>query len=256
VRLTRDSSKSAVSFVHEEISNGIFDEINNVIDANRILARGQRKFLLGQSIYYQIYAERHHVRQPHKIISLLLYAGIADFYAPALFWAISLPNKFIVQILTDLYLYPTNRHVHYLMRVGLLLGSEFAQWLFGKWHDKWKGYTQPPAFYWIFEKMISDMKETDDRILASRLSLTGRVGFEGEASTPVKDILHRPDQAAIMVSKACMKVFEGDNEYRSLARSLDFIAYGPEVQKRSPSIVKAIIKIIGDRKPGDMEGQK
>jgi hypothetical protein len=38
VRLTRDKSIATGSFVHEEISDAIFDEINNVVDANRILS--------------------------------------------------------------------------------------------------------------------------------------------------------------------------------------------------------------------------
>jgi hypothetical protein len=41
VLLTRARDESTVgTFVHEEGSEGIFDEINNVIDANRVLARG------------------------------------------------------------------------------------------------------------------------------------------------------------------------------------------------------------------------
>jgi hypothetical protein len=99
VRLTRDPALASGSFVHEEVSDGIFDEINNVIDANRILARGQKDFFLGQPVYYRIYAERHHVRQPEESFSLLLHNGIADFYAPALFWALGLPDRFIVQTL-------------------------------------------------------------------------------------------------------------------------------------------------------------
>jgi hypothetical protein len=39
VLLTRDKNNTAGTFVHEEVSEGIFDEINNVIDANNILAK-------------------------------------------------------------------------------------------------------------------------------------------------------------------------------------------------------------------------
>lgn len=63
VRLTRDSAVASGTFMHEEVSKALFDEINNVIDANRILARGQPGFFLGQPVYYRIYAERYHVRQ-------------------------------------------------------------------------------------------------------------------------------------------------------------------------------------------------
>jgi hypothetical protein len=167
VRLTRNAKLATGSFFHEEVSDAIFDEINNVVDANRILAKGQKDFLLGQPIYYRIYAERQHVQQSEETIALLLNSGITDFYAPALFWAIALPDKFTVKMLTKLYLYPTNRHVHYLIRIGLLLGPDFCQWLYGKWHDKWKRYTQPPNFYWALKKIVSKKMPSDPRLLAA-----------------------------------------------------------------------------------------
>src|SRR6266852_4578105 len=55
VLLTRSSAKAGGVFYHEEISEGIFDEINNVVDANKALARGHKRFFLGQAIYYRIY---------------------------------------------------------------------------------------------------------------------------------------------------------------------------------------------------------
>lgn len=252
VRLTRDPTLATGSFVHEEVSDAIFDEINNVIDANRVLAKGQKTFFLGQPVYYRIYAERHHVHQPEKILAQLLHNGSADFYAPALFWALALPDRFIVQLLAQLYLYPTNRHVHYLIRIGVLLGPDFCEWLFGKWRNKWKNHPQPPSFYWTFKQMIMDMKETDARFLAARTSSTSRIQFEGESSIAVKDFLDKPDQAASIVSKACMRVFQGDNEYKSVARNLDFLAYGRDLQLRAPQIVKALLKTIGERTAGDV----
>jgi hypothetical protein len=77
--------------VHEEVSSALFDEINNVIDANKILARGQPGFFLGQPVYYRIYAERHHVQQSEDTLRHMLRNGGADFYAPALYWAVTLP---------------------------------------------------------------------------------------------------------------------------------------------------------------------
>ena len=89
IRLTRDPALASGSFVYEEVSDGIFDEINNVIDANQVLAQGRKDFFLGQPVYYRIYAERHHVRQSEEALSLLLCNGVVDFYAPALFWAVA-----------------------------------------------------------------------------------------------------------------------------------------------------------------------
>jgi Putative DNA-binding domain len=58
VRITRNPAEAAGMIVTEELSDGLFDEINNVLDANMLLARNRPDFVFGQEIYYRIYAER------------------------------------------------------------------------------------------------------------------------------------------------------------------------------------------------------
>lgn len=252
VRLTRDPSLASGTFIHEEMSDGIFDEVNNVIDANRILAKGQKDFFLGQSVYYRIYAERYHVRQSEDTLALLLRNGIMNFYAPALYWALQLPEKHIALTLSDLYLYPTNRYVHSLIRIAPLFGAEFCQWLFGQWTTKWKGHPQPPSFYFTFIDMIKKMKATAPVLLAARLPLTAHIAIEDNVQIPIRGIIDHPEQAVVLVSKACMKVFQGAKDYKAVARNIDYLAYGHETQRRAPAIVKAFMKIVGNRKPGDL----
>jgi hypothetical protein len=163
-----------------------------------------------------------------------------------------LPDKFIAQILAELYLYPTNRHGHNLVRIGLLLGDDFCNLLFSKWYARWKDYPQPPSFYWTLKQMMKEMKKTNALLLAGRFSLTRSIEIEGEKPVIIKDILERPDQVANLVSKACMKVFQGDKDYTSTARNLDYLAYGQEIQKRASAITKAVIRIVGNRKAGDI----
>ena len=252
VRLTRDSALASGSFVHEEVSDGIFDEINNVVDANRILAKGQKNFFLGQRVYYRIYAERQHVRQSEETLALLLRKGIVDFYAPAFYWMITLPEKSFAEILAELYLYPTNRHGHNLMRIAVLLGQDFCKWLFAKWQLRWKNHAQPPSFYWTLKEMIADLEKSDPRLVAGRFSATTKIAINGEEPITVREILDKPELAITLVSKACMKVFHGDKDFTSMARNLDYLAHGPEVQRRTSAITKAVIKIVGDRQAGDI----
>lgn len=252
VRLTRDANLATGSFVHEEVSDAIFDEINNVVDANRILAKGQKDFLLGQPVYYRIYAERHHIQQSEETIALLLNSGITAFYAPALFWGLALPDKFTVEIMTRLYLYPTNRHVHYLIRFGLLLGPDFCQWLLGKWNEKWKRYTQPPSFYFTFKNIVNEKMTSDLRLLAAKASSVTRYSLKGETTPTAQDLLDNPEKASLMLSKACMLVFQGDSNSRATARSLDYLANGAVIRARAPQIAKGIIEAVGDRQAGDV----
>lgn len=71
VFLTRDASKASTRLIHEAVSEGIFDEINNVVEANRALAKEQQVFFLGPAVYHRIYAEREYVRQADEEIALL-----------------------------------------------------------------------------------------------------------------------------------------------------------------------------------------
>jgi len=252
VKLTRDKSLTSGAFVHEEISDGIFDEINNVIDANRVLTKERQQFLLGQPVYYRIYAERQHVKQSKEIVAHLLHTGIADFYAPALYWALNLPDKHIVDNLVKLYFYPTNRHVHYLIRIALLLGDNFCQWLFERWNVKWANYSQPPNFYWKFKEMLRETKDTSPLLMAARTTSKGHFSLPDESPATVMELLARPEIAASMLSKACMWVFKGKNDCKGLARNLDYLAYGPELVKRAPQIASQVIKVVGDRGAGNL----
>ena len=67
------------------ILNGIFDEINNIVDANKILAKNGNKFVLGQQIYYRIYSEKQYVSFNIEIYELLAKTALLDFNAPFMY---------------------------------------------------------------------------------------------------------------------------------------------------------------------------
>lgn len=252
VRLTRDPTKSSGSLVHEEVSDGIFDEINNVIDANRILAKGQQHFFLGQPIYYRIYAERHHVVQADETISLLLKCALSDYYAPFIYWTLSLSDTLVADTLTSLYLNPKNPNIHILMRIAILLGTDFTRWLYEKWHSKWNRHPQPPSFYWTFREMMTKAENNDPCAVAARTPITGQISIASDVPVSVKKLLDQPELAAKLLSNACIRVFEGDNVSRTVSRNLDYFAYGREIQRRASKIAKTIIETVGDQKAGDL----
>jgi hypothetical protein len=249
--LTRDRSKATGSLVHEEISEGIFDEINNVIDANRVLAKGQQKFFLGSSTYYRIYAERHHVEKEQKNIALLFRSAVVDLYAPAAFWILQLPPKLAAQAFVDLYLQPKSPYIHFLMRMAILLGNDFCEWLHAKWDLKWKRYSQPPTFYFTFKQMVAKLAAADPRLISARATANTRFQVEGEPVLTAMELLQDPQRASSALSKACFQVFKGEASLRTTARELDYFAYGLEVRDRGPAISKAITGAIGSREPGD-----
>jgi hypothetical protein len=62
VRLTRAPGQASGVLLHEELSEGLFEEINNVLDADKQLAGTADKFVFSEEVYYRVYAERHHVQ--------------------------------------------------------------------------------------------------------------------------------------------------------------------------------------------------
>lgn len=251
VVLTRDESKAGATFVHEEVSEAIFDEINNVVDANRILSKGQKKFFLGQQVYFRVYAERRHVKQDRAEIAKLFHAGASEFYAPNLFWATEMSDELVAETFEAIYCAPKSPQIHWFMRTALLLGNEFCRWLYERWHKKWHRYSQPPSFYFSFQEAVGAMSGSDLRLQAARLSPAATVVVPGEPEVSVSRLLDDPEKAEKVLSSACIAVFRGNTKVRSVARELDFLAHGLDLMLRHKTVAEAVKGAIGDKAPGD-----
>jgi hypothetical protein len=251
---TRDSSKATGTIYYEEIVDGIFEEINNVIDANKALARGQKRFFLGPAIYYRIYAERQHVLQQKDTHELLLRTAVLDFYAPALFWMTTMPEDLIAETFAELYRSPISPQIHALVRVAAVLGDDFSKWLLDKMGKKWANHPQPPTFYWTFKSMVQDLHSKDYRLRSSRFSTKSRIEVPGIENVDVTDLIDNPPQAAALLSRVCMMIFEGklDTAARSQARNLDYLAYGSIVRQRAEAISEAIVRRVADQQVGEL----
>ena len=255
ITLTRDKGKATGTLMHEQVSPYIFDEINNVVDANTALAKGQRRFFLGQPVYYRVYAEREHVELNAEQFALLSHGAVSDFYAPSLFWAISSNPSLIADCIADLYLAPKSPQVHWMIRVAMLLGKQFCDWLSDRWNRKWGHFSQPPTFYFTFLDMCKKSLHTDrDRVLAAARSAGSvRLSVPGYDEVSCADLLGDPKRAENLLSASCMSVFEGNPDLRSTARTLDYIAYGTRVVRAADAITEAAIQSIGDAPPGDLK---
>ena len=247
----RDSERSDAIFVREELADGIFDEINNVIDANRALAKGQKRFLFDANIYYRIYAERKHVKQDSAQGSLLFQAAVTEMYAPSLFWLPHISVADAAVPYSELFLDPRSPQIHALLRIAVLLGDDFCTWLLGKWKKKWTKHPQPPQFFFTFQRMCEQMKTTEYRVVAAKLPVKKPIQCVGEPPILVSDLLKNEENASALLSRACMRVFEGRPEERTIARDFDYLAYGRSVRESSQSLAAAIIATIADREPGD-----
>jgi hypothetical protein len=255
VTLTRDPSKGGGTYLREEVSEGIFDEINNVVDANRILARGQARFFLGFPVYYRVYAERRLIRQSSDQMYPLYHAAASEFYAPNLFWALEMDAEMVARDMVALYLSPKSPQIHWMMRMAVLLGKDFSNWLYEKWDRKWRAYSQPPGFYFTFGRIVGDVGGSDLRLLAARSAPTARISVPGQPDATCSELLERPNTAEALLSSACSAVFEGNPQLRDTARTLDYFAHGLGIIGRAKEFAEAVIESIGSQPPGDYKGQ-
>lgn len=176
-----------------------------------------------------------------------------QFYSPGLFWLLNLPPRVCGEILANLYRNPKNPHVHTLLRIGILLGKDFSNWLFDKWQRKWHNNPQPPTFFWTFKRMINRMDVNNKIPIALRLSPTAPLSIRSvEPSITVNDLLKTPTNAANLLSQTCILVFEGKKDQRSVARQLDYIAYGDEIEKRAVEIAQAVLDLVGSEEAGEL----
>lgn len=251
VRLTHKKSEASGILVHEELSDGLFDEINNVIEANHLLAKGQKKFFLGESLYYRVYAERQHVVGDADLFGVLAHAALHEFYAPGLFWLHQLSPGKCAELIASLCADPKSPKVYYLLRLAILLGPNFSQWLLSKWKHRWRNDPQPPDYFWTLTKMLN-RKDTKEPLLVALRSKRETQFPIPDADTPISygELLDAPPKAAKLLSEACMHEFRQDHRFRTAARKLDFLAYGVEFVSRASSLAPIVIEAAG----GDGKG--
>ena len=155
VRVTRDATTSQGVLLHEELSDGLFDEINNVVDANFLLAKGESRFVFGREVYYRIYAERHHVRADSSHLRALAHIGLEDAYGPYFYWVLRCSDADVV----DLFVHSTTHcrypNIYGTYRLACVLGEAAVQWISERLDRRWRKHPQPPEYYWTFRQLWS-----------------------------------------------------------------------------------------------------
>jgi len=221
INLTRNRDEANGTFYYEELAEGIFDEINNIVDANRILSRGNDQFMLGAALYYRIYSERQHVNYNIETFEILARTGAMNFYGPFLYWLIKLPPANIVNILMEIYNQSKSPNIHNMTKILLILGNEALTIFSSLFAERYKDIVQKPDFYYTFLEQIRS--KTSNPILKALKASSSKIIFENynyghllkESAIPLK-----------LLSQECLNVFKGQTTQRTLIRELDFIAYG------------------------------
>ena len=231
--------------VTEELSDGLFDEINHVLDANTLLARNRPDFVFGQEIYYRIYAERQHIQPAAEIFQLLSRSAAVKFYAPVFYWLLELSAEQIASVVKEILSHDKSNSNRIVCRLAILLGPQVAAWLKTFLERHWKGNVQPPEHFFYFKKLVSKVDSIDCRLAALQLSPNTELAFADSQNVRVRELLESPQQASACLSKACMSVFNGDMTQRGICRQFDVLAYGTEFVQLEAQVLAALRKEIG-----------
>jgi hypothetical protein len=238
ITLTRDREEAEGTLYYEELHEGIFDEINNVVETNRILTKENHQFSLGPALYYRIYSERQHVNFNIETFSLLARAGMLEFYSPFLYWLTKLPVNIIADIMFDLYHKLKSPCIYNILKLSIIMGTEVTE-IFKNLIDKeFKSKVQKPEFVYTFKEML---KSRNSNPILKALRVSGNKIF-GE-SYQYSQLLNEPNLPLNLLSKECINVFKGDISKRSITRELDYLAYSKFFIDNEPIISEIKKKI-------------
>lgn len=221
VIVSRKKEETQGTFLYEELQEGIFDEINNIVNANRLLAKDNSQFMLGDKIYYRIYSERQHVNYNIETFELLAKTAMLDIYAPFLYWITKLPAKNFVDLLLQTYEYGKIPKIHNVVKIVHLIGPKAVQIFTKLLDEKFKHEVQKPDFVYTFGSMIKSkqsepilkcLKATQNQILFGQLSYDA--------------CLKDNKLSKNTLSVECLNFFNNKSKQKSVLMNLDYLSYG------------------------------
>ena len=239
ILITRDKSKSSGVIMHEELSEELFSEINNVISVNKLLASTSEQFRFGEEVYFRIYAERGNVDNDKNVNLLMVRTTLNKFYAPGLYWFLRLDDKTCATLILEFVESMKFPFFRTFIRLILLLGENISNWFGNILNDKWGKHTQPPAYYWAFKEIQKAKRGEERRLLALRMTANQNIELTHEhKNIKLDELLRNTELASQYLSKTCFDVFEGFKEGKGIARDLDIIVYGKAVEEKAEKIAK------------------
>ncbi|MGC4072218.1 MAG: ATP-binding protein [Nibricoccus sp.] len=257
VILTRDKTKTRGTFLHEKVTDTLFEDINNVLETNFLLSKDTaKKWALPPASFYAVYARRTEVPYSRETYRTLLQVAFLECYSPGLYWATKLPVSDFADTLAKLYLFPRTRDIHSLLRVAVLLGAEFADWLFTLWTSQWKNRIQKPSYYQALQEMKKKLERKSSIAVAAQFSPAWYKMIKGQSSIPVSDLLKNNPLCQNVLTSSCREVATNGSDlskYRQLARQFDYMSYGEEILSRNTELIAAIKKALSGKKSGELD---
>lgn len=221
ITVTREKDSATGLVYYEELQDGIFNEINNIVDANRLLAKNDSRFILGKQLYYRIYSERQHVTFNIETYEMFAKAAMLELYTPSLYWLSKLPPSKIANILIEIRAQSKSPNINNLVKIIFLLGTDAVDLFNNYWEKSYQRQVQKPGFYYTFLE-IKKNKQLDPLLKALKTT-RGKILYQKHT---YGDLIEPNGIAKSALSNECLNVFTGSSTSQNLIRELDFVSYG------------------------------
>jgi len=221
VAITKNREDANGIILYEGLQENIFEEINNVIDINRLLAKEKKQFILGPSVYFRIYSEREYINFKIEDFEILSQFGAIESYSPFLYWLVKLPSKKIALILYSTLINAKHPNILNYIKLCFILDGELPKLTRDYLEDKYRGISQKPSYYYAFNEILKS-KQRDKFLKSHKFSSSKKIS----ASKTFKELKADENYVGIKISELCIKTFkENTTKYRAEIRDLDFIYY-------------------------------
>lgn len=221
VTITKNKENATGVIIYEELQENIFEEINNIIDVNRLLTKDENQFILGPSVYYRVYSEREYVNYKIDDFNILSQFGAMESYSPFLYWLVRLPSKNIAYILYHTLLKAKQPNISNYIKLCFILDGELPKITKDYLDEKYIEISQKPGYYYFFNEIFKSKQK--DKFLKVHKFTSSKKIFENKTLSELKlDDKYLQNK----ISELCIKTFkENTTKYRAQIRDLDFVCY-------------------------------
>ena len=231
VFITSNLEEAQGRIYYGELSEELFEEINNVMNLNKMLAASSDEFVFGESIYYRLYSEHTYIAYELNNYKLLTKTGFYNHYAPYLYWLIKMPYKSCQDVITDILSNPSGKSMYHVMKLAFILGVDVEIWIMRKYERQWKDYNQKPNYYFTFKEMNKQYKEMEPIYIALRTGEKSTMNIDGK-KYPVKELINDAELSKKLLYESCFQVFKGNLDLKQVCRGLDLICYSRELSRK------------------------
>ena len=237
VRIERSRRQPTMTVVHERLSENLFDDVNNVIQAGRLMLKGTEGVSVPQHQYYRIYASRQDAQCNDDDVAALCSTALREYY-PCAFWFLHLPPIMAARIMGQNLKVLSVVGIRTLFRLILCAGGDEAkQWLLDYLAARWSRNPQPPDIYFTFKRIAESYSDGPIGLAALQLRPSSSLDGPRGRKLSLEQLVSDSEFAESELKNTCLAVSQGENQWRSLCRQLDIIVHSTALSNSLASVV-------------------